>query len=240
MINITITKNIIPNTATALNIFSGFLSILFASQGEFHLAAYFIFIAAFFDLIDGILARLFKTTSKFGVELDSLSDVVSFGVAPAYIIYHSHLNEFNIIGILLSSTLLVFGSFRLARFNSMISNIAIKEDFTGLPIPISAATISSFILAFYQHGEIIQPFDDLVIPLVMLLSILMVSNIRYSAIPKPSKDIWKKRPLSILFVLASVVGLIIYQEKALFYVFISLILFGIFRFIFNKLFKKSK
>ena len=98
-----ISKSIIPNTATALNIVSGFLSLIFASQNDFHTAALFIFIAAFFDLIDGLLARLTKTASMFGVELDSLADVVSFGVAPAFLIYQSYLIKYDIWGIVISS-----------------------------------------------------------------------------------------------------------------------------------------
>lgn len=85
-----ITKSIIPNTATSLNVFSGFLAIIFASDGDFHLSALMIFIATFFDLIDGLLARLTKTASMFGVELDSLADVISFGVAPSFLIYKAY------------------------------------------------------------------------------------------------------------------------------------------------------
>ncbi len=90
MSKLKISKSIIPNTATSLNVFSGFLSIIFASEGDFHLAALLIFIATFFDLIDGLLARLTKTASMFGVELDSLADVISFGVAPSFLIYKAY------------------------------------------------------------------------------------------------------------------------------------------------------
>ena len=85
MSKIKISRSYLPNSVTALNIFCGFASIVFASKGEFHFSAILIFLAAFFDLIDGLIARMIGTSSQFGVELDSLSDVVSFGAAPAYL-----------------------------------------------------------------------------------------------------------------------------------------------------------
>ncbi|MCK5087939.1 MAG: CDP-diacylglycerol--serine O-phosphatidyltransferase, partial [Melioribacteraceae bacterium] len=136
--NINLSRSLLPNSATALNLFSGFLSIIFASNNNFHLAALFIFIAAFFDLIDGLLARLTNSSSKFGVELDSLADVVSFGAAPSFLIYKSYLFQYDFIGILISSLILIFGAFRLARFNVQLENIKTKLDFNGLPIPVAA------------------------------------------------------------------------------------------------------
>jgi len=144
MKNINFSKAIIPNAFTAFNAVCGFLSIIYASQNEFRLAAMFIIAAAFFDLLDGIIARLLGTSSDFGVELDSLSDIISFGAAPAFLIYTGYLFQYDGLGIALSSLLLICGAFRLARFNVQVDDLKNKKDFKGLPIPISAVTYPDF------------------------------------------------------------------------------------------------
>ncbi len=106
-------KSYIPNTITAFSLLSGFLSIIFTSKGDFQLAAVMIFAASIFDLIDGIAARLLKTTSQFGVELDSLADIVSFGAAPAFLIYSFHFYKLGAIGILISAFLLNIWSIKI-------------------------------------------------------------------------------------------------------------------------------
>lgn len=222
-------KSFIANTVTALNAVCGFISIVFASQGEFRLASIMIIAAASFDLLDGIIARLLNTSSRFGVELDSLSDVVSFGAAPAFLIYKSHMFQLGGLGILLSSCLLVFGALRLARFNIQVENLNTKADFKGLPIPLSAITISLFVLSFFRNGIIIEPFNKIIIPLVILLSLLMVSKIRYNALPKlRKKDIKQKIYLFAILIVALILA-IVTNGEILFYIFIGIVLFGIFR-----------
>src|SRR3990172_1200890 len=135
-----ITRSIIPNLFTAMNMFAGFLSILNSSQGEYHYAAWLIIIAAIFDALDGAVARLTKSSSELGVELDSLSDIVSFGAAPAVLLYKSHLYSYDTVGILLAALLLLAGGFRLARFNVQLVGFE-KAFFKGLPIPIAALKI---------------------------------------------------------------------------------------------------
>ena len=224
-----IPKSTIPNTATSLNIFSGFLSVIFASQGNFHLAALFIFVATFFDLIDGLLARLTKTASPFGVELDSLADVVSFGLAPSFLIYQSAFINCGIRGIIMSSLPLIFGALRLARFNVQVEDIKIKQDFNGLPIPIAAITIASFVLFYHNGINIVQPFNILLKPTVIILSLLMVSNIRYNAIPKTKN----MSPLAKTAIYTTAVALLVLvyitKGKAFFYIISLHILFGILR-----------
>ncbi len=112
-----VTRSIIPNLFTAMNMFAGFFSILNSSQGEYLYAAWLIIIAAIFDALDGAVARLTKSSSELGVELDSLSDIVSFGAAPAILLYKSHLYTYNTAGVLIAALLLLAGGFRLARFN---------------------------------------------------------------------------------------------------------------------------
>jgi CDP-diacylglycerol--serine O-phosphatidyltransferase len=184
MKKITYSKSIYPNFATGLNIFFGFVSIVYASQDNFKLAALAIFIAAFFDLIDGLIARLLKTSSRLGVELDSLADVVSFGAAPSFLIYQSELISYGWIGVLISSSILIFGGFRLARFNVQLEDITKKIDFKGLPVPAAGIAIASIVLFYHNGLNIIEPLNTFIIPIIFLLSLLMISNIKYNTLPK--------------------------------------------------------
>jgi CDP-diacylglycerol---serine O-phosphatidyltransferase len=233
-----VTRSIIPNLFTAMNMFAGFLSILNSSQGKFHDAAWLIVIAAIFDALDGAVARLTKSSSELGVELDSLSDIVSFGAAPAILLYKSHLYIYDTTGVLIAALLLLAGGFRLARFNVQLVGFE-KSFFKGLPIPIAALTVSSFVLNYFeQPGGFIPPSEQIIIPLVVILSILMVSKIKYDTIPKPSKENFKEKPYQFIFILLAIIAIFITSGKAIFYIFVLIILFGIFRHIFNLVVKK--
>jgi CDP-diacylglycerol--serine O-phosphatidyltransferase len=199
-------KSYIPNTITALALFSGFLSIIFTSKGDFQYAAIMIFIASIFDLVDGITARLLKTSSQFGVELDSLSDVVSFGAAPSFLIYSFHFYAFGITGIIISSLPLIFGALRLARFNSQLVEIETKGDFRGLPIPLAAITIAMFVYYVHNAGEFIKPLYYISVPLVLLVSGAMLSNIKYSAFPKLNRSTLRGKPF---YLVLTILGLIL-------------------------------
>ncbi|MFZ5948993.1 MAG: CDP-diacylglycerol--serine O-phosphatidyltransferase [Stygiobacter sp.] len=229
-------KSFAANTVTSLNIFCGFLSLVFASQDNFMLAAIFIMAAAIFDALDGIVARLLNTSSKFGVELDSLSDVVSFGAAPSFLIYKAFAFQFGNIGILISSLLLIFGALRLARFNITIQDLNTKSDFTGLPIPLSAITISLLIFSFYKDGKIIKPINYFIFPLVLLLSFLMVSKIRYNALPKLKDKSIKQKLIYILVLLVGIILTILSKGYIAFFIFLGVILYGIVRAIYKKIF----
>jgi CDP-diacylglycerol--serine O-phosphatidyltransferase len=235
-----IPKATIPNTATSLNVFSGFLAIIFASEGDFHISALLIFIATFFDLIDGLLARLTKTASMFGVELDSLADVVSFGVAPSFLIYKAYFINYGVWGIIISSLPLVFGALRLARFNVQVEDIKIKQDFFGLPIPISAITIASFVLFYHNGIRIVKPFDVMILPSIILLSLLMVSNIRYNSLPKLKylSTFAKVTIYSVAIILLVLVYLT--GGEAFFYIIVFHILFGLLRHFYLNLFSSKK
>lgn len=233
-----VTRSIIPNLFTAMNMFAGFLSILNTSQGNYQYAAWLIIIAAIFDALDGAVARLTKSSSELGVELDSLSDIVSFGAAPAVLIFKTYLHTYNTLGVLIASLLIIAGGFRLARFNVQLVSFE-KTFFRGLPIPIAALTISSFILSFYHTNKgFTAPFDDFIIPLVIILSILMISKIKYDTIPKPTKETFKEKPYQFIFILLSLIATVITSGQAIFFIFVLIILFGIFRHIFNLLTKK--
>lgn len=219
----------IANTVTSFNVFCGFLSIIFASQANFRLASIMIIAAAVFDMLDGIVARLLGTSSKFGVELDSLSDVVSFGAAPAFLIYKAYAFQFGGWGILLSSLLLIFGALRLARFNIQVEDLNTKGDFKGLPIPLSAMTISLFVLSFYHEGRLTHPFDKMVIPLVLTLSLLMVSKIRYNALPKLRDKNFRHKIILFVTLIGILILAAITSGEILFYILLGIIIFGILR-----------
>lgn len=229
-------KSYIPNTITAFSLFSGFLSIIFTSKGNFQLAAVMIFAASIFDLIDGIVARLLKTSSQFGVELDSLADIVSFGAAPAFLIYSFHFYKFDGFGIVISAMLLIFGALRLARFNSHIEDIEKKGDFKGLPIPLSAITVAMFVYYVNNNGEFVKPLYYVSVPLVLLVSILMVSSIKYSAFPKLNKSTLRGKPYYLGLAILGLVLTFLTDGTALFYIFSGIVIFGVIRHTLKKVF----
>src|SRR5690606_41933724 len=102
-----VTRSVIPTLLTGMNMFSGFLSILNTSEGNYHYAAWLIIVAAIFDALDGAVARLTKSSSELGVELDSLSDIVSFGAAPAFLIYQTSLHSYETFGKLVAASLVL-------------------------------------------------------------------------------------------------------------------------------------
>jgi len=238
MTRLRLTRSIIPNLFTTMNMFCGFLSLINASQGKYIYAAWLIIIAGIFDLLDGMMARLTKSSSEMGVELDSLSDVVSFGAAPAFLIFKTYLFQFSVLGIIVSSFLLIAGGLRLARFNIQLVGYE-KSYFKGLPIPSSAITVAGFILAYYNNNVgFSEPYSFYVFPMVIVLSYLMVSKIRYDTFPKLTPKGIKKNPVQFIFIVIFIIILIITVGKALFYIFVFIILFGIFRHIYS-LFKKN-
>ncbi|MFH0710901.1 MAG: CDP-diacylglycerol--serine O-phosphatidyltransferase [Pseudomonadota bacterium] len=173
---------LLPNFFTAASIFSGFYSISLALQSSFESAAWFIFLALIFDGLDGRVARLTNTASHFGVEFDSLADIVAFGVAPALLMYLYIGDEYGRIGIVASALFIIFGAVRLARFNVMTSRIE-PSVFIGLPIPTAAIMIATAILLMERYEQI-SHIHVLLLPLSVLLSVLMVSNIRYPSFKK--------------------------------------------------------
>ena len=226
-----LTPSVIPNLFTSLNMFCGFLSIVSASEGNYFYSAWLIITAAIFDALDGLVARLTNSSSELGVELDSLSDIVSFGAAPSFLLYKSFFYSMNTWGIIISALPLIAGGFRLARFNIQLVGFS-KSFFLGLPIPSSALTIVSFVLAFYNEGYV-KPISDFITPMILVLSFLMVSNIRYETLPKISLNGIKEKPFHFLFLLIATLLVIFMYMKGLFLVFVFMIVIGIFRHIYK-------
>ncbi|KYJ86330.1 CDP-diacylglycerol--serine O-phosphatidyltransferase [Sulfurovum riftiae] len=176
---------ILPNLFTASSIFIGVISIVEASKEHFILASWLILLALVFDGLDGRIARMTNTTSQFGVEFDSLADIISFGIAPAMLLYFFIGNEFGRFGILVSALYVIFGAIRLARFN--ISTAKTDPNvFIGLPIPTAAIFISMWILLFNKYG--LEAYSIVLLFLALGVSVLMVSNFRYPSFKKVKLD----------------------------------------------------
>jgi CDP-diacylglycerol--serine O-phosphatidyltransferase len=173
---------LLPNFFTAASIFTGFYAISLSLAHAFTPAAWFIFLALVFDGLDGRVARLTNTASHFGVEFDSLADIVAFGVAPALLIYLYVGENYGRAGIAVSALFIIFGAVRLARFNVMTSRIE-PSVFIGLPIPTAAIMVSLAVLLLEQYPQL-HEWKVLLLPLGIALAVLMVSNIRYPSFKK--------------------------------------------------------
>ncbi len=207
------TVYILPNLFTTVNLAAGFYSILLAQSGKWLYAAWVIMLAVLFDNLDGKVARLTHTESQFGVEYDSLSDLVSFGVAPAFLVYTFALKDFGRLGIIASFLFLICGALRLARFNVQTAQ---KEFFTGLPIPGGAAVVSSITLLFQKYSI---NSHILFLIIMYILAFLMISPIRYRSFKKASTS--KSISIRIFALLVLVLSLIVFKP----YIFIPAIAF---------------
>lgn len=172
---------LLPNMFTALNLFCGFYAIVAATQSEFVAASYAILIAGVFDFLDGKVARATHSTSKFGVEFDSLSDLVSFGVAPGLLVYMWALQPLGRIGWLAGFVFMVCGALRLARFNTQVAVVSSKY-FVGLPIPAGAGVTVATILFCDELAINPHAYPLVFLIMVYVLSFLMVSTMKYPSL----------------------------------------------------------
>jgi len=195
---------IIPNLFTTGTLFAGFYAIVATMNGQFDLAAWFILVAGIFDVIDGKVARLTGTTSRFGVEYDSLADLVAFGVAPGLLMYAWALKPFGKFGWLAAFLYVVCGALRLARFNVQINTVESRK-FVGLPIPGGASMVAVCVLLFYQMGGTGTIQKISIVLLIYVLAFLLVSNIPYHSLKDP--DLFKRQPFIILVL--AIIGIIV-------------------------------
>jgi CDP-diacylglycerol---serine O-phosphatidyltransferase len=211
---------VLPNLMTTANLFCGFFSVILSIKGEFTMAAVAVIIAAVFDQLDGRLARLTHATSKFGAEYDSLCDLVSFGMAPATLMYLWALNPFGRLGLMACFLFVACGALRLARFNVQIGVVE-KNYFQGLPIPMAAGIVTSAYLAFADLGWAPTEWRSyLLFGMVVLLAFVMVSNFRYRSF----KDLDLKQRLPFKYLIVGVVVLVVVAlrpEVMLFVLFLS-------------------
>ena len=209
---------ILPNLLTTASLFSGFLGILWAVNGRFEDSALAILISAVFDGLDGKVARLTNTASEFGVQYDSLADLVAFGVTPAVLLYFWHLSHYGRLGIAACFLFMVCGALRLARFNVQ-SATASKKFFTGLPIPAAACTVATlvFFTAFVpEEFERFVPTTCLV--LAYALSFLMVSRVRFASFKE--YGMIKAHPFGSMVTVILLFVLIASQPKLLGFLFL--------------------
>jgi CDP-diacylglycerol--serine O-phosphatidyltransferase len=169
---------LLPNLVTTASLFCGFYAIIAAIQGNFYQAAISILLAAVLDGLDGRIARMTQTTSAFGVQFDSLSDLVAFGLAPGIVVFLWALRPFNRFGWMAAFLYVVCGALRLARFNVQVGVID-PNYFMGLPIPAAATVVATIILLVFQMGGADSTGYLLILILIYVLSFLMVSNLRY-------------------------------------------------------------
>lgn len=239
---------ILPNLLTLTSMFLGFYSIVRSFNSDYELAAWAIMAATIFDVLDGWVARLTHTATKFGIEIDSLSDVISFGVAPGVLIYTWTLQSFGKIGWLGSFFLVACGALRLARFNVQMGS-AEKKHFTGLPIPAAALVIATTVVAYEEIIRILEHvglvwlanvvrMDYWVLALTFVLAALMVSNITYHGLKEA--NLKQRRPFGILVGIAAFLTVIAYHPSlVLFLVSITYVFVGITEALY-KLLKKQK
>ncbi len=197
---------ILPNSLTLCGMFFGFYSILAAFKGNFVHAGWTILIASVFDALDGWVARLTHSTTKFGIELDSLSDLVAFGVAPAVMVYTWSLQTYGRVGWAVCFLFVACGALRLARFNVQMGSTE-KKYFTGLPIPAAAGVLATLVIFYFDQ---IGPDADrnvLILILTVVLALFMISTLRFHGIKEI--DFRKRKPFWALVIFAVIIMLVV-------------------------------
>jgi CDP-diacylglycerol---serine O-phosphatidyltransferase len=199
--------------------FAGFYSIVASLNSDYERAAWAILVASVFDVLDGWVARITHTATRFGIEIDSLADVISFGAAPGILVYTWTLSTFGRIGWLGSFFLVACAALRLARFNVQMGSTE-KKHFTGLPTPASALLIATTVLAYDEVLDILVRMklmqianvmgkDYWVLVLTFLLAGLMVSNITYHSLKEA--NLRERRPFGILVAFAAFLAVVAYH-----------------------------
>jgi CDP-diacylglycerol---serine O-phosphatidyltransferase len=231
----------LPNLMTAGNLACGFFALTwifkYEKGGSFdpiHAAVRLILAAFAFDFLDGRMARLIKKQSQFGREFDSLADIVSFGVAPAFLVYRIVLYQFEQTGWAIAAIYLVCGGIRLARFNVLSARPAAAahgREFIGFPIPSAAAVVVSvalFMMWLAGHERELGPWRWVLPGLMVLLSILMVSNVRYPTFKYIDWTL-QKHVAAFAAVVVAILGIVLFKEVMLAVVFVAYMLYGLVR-----------
>ena len=195
--------SLLPSLFTLANLFCGWACVVYAMQGEFETAAPFIGVALVLDMLDGRIARMTGTASEFGLQLDSLADVVSFGMAPAVLAYAWGLAPLGRLGWAVGFLFITAAALRLARFN--IQRNTDKRYFVGLASPAAGALIAATVF-YYPAGLPDRPEAFLAVPLVLVPALLMVSTLRFRSFK--SIDIGIRRRYQSLIVLAGGLALL--------------------------------
>ncbi|NMC44857.1 MAG: CDP-diacylglycerol--serine O-phosphatidyltransferase [candidate division Zixibacteria bacterium] len=216
-------RPIFPNIFTAGNIFCGFLSLISAAEGEPTHAAWLIILAGFLDGLDGKVARLSGGGSALGKELDSLADFISFGVAPAFLVYTFKLNVLGKWGWIIGLVYITAAGYRLARFNLLATSDE-KKHFLGLPVPGAALTLVSYVIFCYAIWDQIE-YGEYLVSMMILFSALMVSQIEYEAVP--DKFNTRANRLKLLYMVILALAALIRPRLLMFPIFLLYIAAGI-------------
>ncbi len=214
---------ILPNLFTTGNFFCGMLALLWAVQGRYVPAAFLIILAMVFDFTDGQVARLYHATSRFGVEYDSLADFLTFGVATATIAYRVALADLGRFGIAFAFLYAVMVALRLARFNTQVKKEE-KTDFTGLPCPIAAGIVVSYIIFIHRYN--LKNWDKAIPFLMIALGVLMVSTYTYPTL-LTLKASGKKPFLYLVAVILALAIIVFWAELGLLLAFLSYLSLGL-------------
>ncbi len=221
--------HLLPNLCTTGNLFCGVLAMVMAMNGQGFVAAWLIFAAMLFDVMDGAVARMQNASSDFGVQYDSMADLVSFGVAPAVMVLEEGLKNTGRLGLTVAFIYCVCTALRLARFNVESARHpaagSSKGDFVGLPSPAAAGFVAGFIIASYEVNYV--PMIIRVLPIMMLgVSWLMVSNVRYPAFNQ--RLFVERRPFFYFVATVVFLTIVVFQfEFSMLCLFTFYILFGL-------------
>ncbi len=215
---------LLPNLFTTGCLFAGYYAVVAAINGQFETAAVAIFIAMVLDGLDGRVARLTNTATEFGMQYDSLADMISFGVAPALVIYLWSLQYLGKLGWLASFLYVAGAALRLARFNTQVDTVD-KRFFQGLPSPSAAAMVAGFVWIGVEYDFDAQGIGVVALVICILGGVTMVSNFRYYSFK--GLDLKGKVPfVSLLLVVLAFVFVSIDPAKVLFFIFIVYALSG--------------
>lgn len=222
---------ILPSAFTSGNLLCGFFAVISSMRGDLMLACWLIVMAGLLDFIDGKVAMFSGTSSRFGVELDSLADVVSFGVAPGIIMYQFFLKGYGDWSWMVAFMFVLCGALRLARFNVETTGPE-KTSFKGLPIPVAAAALISFVpfsrsLFFLNHLSGF-PYNRFLVFMILLLAALMVSTVEYPGVPRFKLETMKGK-LGLFLFLTVCLTILYYWQTLLFPAVFLYVAFGIAR-----------
>jgi CDP-diacylglycerol--serine O-phosphatidyltransferase len=213
---------VLPNLITTAGLFAGFYSVICSFRADFFTAAVAILVANVFDILDGRIARLTRTTSRFGIEYDSLSDLIAFGVAPGILVYRWALEPWGTWGWLAASLYVTCGALRLARFNVQYDNVE-KRHFIGLPIPAAAELIASIVLVYYRFGGEGETHKHAILLLVTYgVAGLMVSSIKYFSFKET--ELYRRQPFGVLIAIIVLLKLFIAEPQIM--LFATFLLFA--------------
>lgn len=227
---------LLPNLITLSSMFAGFYSIVASFNSDYERAAWAILVASVFDVLDGWVARMTHTATRFGIEIDSLSDAISFGVAPGVLVYSWSLQSFGKIGWLAAFFLVACAALRLARFNVQMGSEE-KKHFTGLPSPAAALMIATTVLAYQEVIDQLNALkftwlsdmiglDYWVLALTFVVAGLMVSNITYHGIKEA--NLKERRPFGLLVGIVAFLGIVAYHPAlVLFLISLAYVVLGI-------------